>query len=71
MIDKTSFYISVIDLAELVDANDRTIRRKIEQEKLKARIYKGNYRILKSDALDWLEREKLIVEDTDEKDIKK
>jgi len=71
MIDKTSFYISVIDLAELVDANDRTIRRKIEQEKLKARIYKGNYRILKSDALDWLEREKLIVEDTGEKDIKK
>jgi len=71
MIDKTSCYITVTDLAELVDANVRTIRRKIEQEKLKADIYKGSYRILKADALDWLEREKLIVEDTDEKDIKK
>ena len=61
-------YISVKDLAELVDIGKETIRREILKMELKSIKIGKIYRIHKQDALDWMEKKQFILEDNNEKD---
>jgi len=67
MIKYNANYISVKDLAELVDADTKTIRREIHKGELSAIQIDRAFRIHKTDALNWLEKKNYIAEDTDGK----
>lgn len=71
MIKDKANYISVKDLAELVDISDKTIRREINNHNLKAIKVSKIFRIKKSDALQWLKDKEYLLEDGDEKDLEK
>ena len=66
MIKKEANYISVKDLAELVDVSEKTIRREITDNILKAIKVRNILRIHKKDALDWLEKKEYIKDGTNE-----
>lgn len=66
MIKDNAHYISVRDLAELIDVGPKTIRREINRGELEAIKVGMIYRIHKEDALAWLEKKEYIVEDRNE-----
>lgn len=66
MIKNNANYISIKDLAELIDVSPKTIHRQIDKEELKAIKVGSIYRIHKKDALAWLEEKEYIVEDKNE-----
>ncbi len=65
MIKEKANYITVKDLAELVDVGTETIRREIADSALPAKKIRNVYRIRKDDAKKWLERKDYIQEDED------
>ena len=66
MIREKANYISVKDLAELVDVSPKMIYRAIQNGKLSAVKPGKTLRIYKSDALQWLHKNSLIAEDSNE-----
>lgn len=67
MIKDNANYISVKDLAELLDISTKTIQREIHNEELSAIQVGRVFRIHKKNALKWLERKDYIAEEKYEK----